>query len=83
MTKDDIKELVRQTIAKRLDVPILAVTDVATLVGDLGGDSLSSIELVADVEDQFDIEVVDDEIPHLQTVCDVASLVAEKLGVFA
>ncbi len=45
------------------------------LVDDLGADSLDSIELVLDMEREFDIEITDDEIDSIQTVQDIIDLV--------
>lgn len=79
MTPAVIKERVRELVAKHLDVPIEKVTDLSDLIGDLGGDSLTSVEIVMDVEEEFDIEINDDEAHSLLTIIDVANLVARKL----
>lgn len=79
MAESDIKELVREAVAKHMDVPVAKVTDAAKLIEDLGGDSLTSIELVMDFEEKFEIEITDDEAHNLMTIADVAKLVSRKL----
>ena len=47
------------------------------LVDDLGADSLDSIELVLDMEREFDIEIPDDAIDEVKTVQDIVTLVQD------
>lgn len=75
-----IADRVRKIIADLMHVPIAAVVDSATLTGDLGADSLDVVELAMDVEDEFAIDVSDDEIAQMVTVAATTELVTKKLG---
>jgi acyl carrier protein len=52
-----------------------SVTDDADLVDDLGGDSLDRVEIVMDIEDQFEREFPEDQVERLKTVGDVVALI--------
>jgi acyl carrier protein len=49
--------------------------DDADLVDDLGGDSLDRVEIVMDIEDQFEREFPEDQVERLKTVGDVVALI--------
>jgi acyl carrier protein len=50
------------------------------LVADLGFDSLQVLEVVAELEDRFDISIPPDEVPATRTVADVVDHVARLVG---
>ena len=57
---DQIKNRLRSVIAEQLGVKPETVTDSATLVDDLGADSLDAVEIVMAVEDEFALEITDE-----------------------
>lgn len=61
-------EKVRDLIADELDVDVEEVTREAKLADDLGADSLDAVELIMAIEDEFDIEVSDEEAQKFKTV---------------
>lgn len=61
-------ERVRNLIAEELDVDVEEVTLEAKLDDDLGADSLDAVELIMAIEDEFDIEVSDEEAQKFKTV---------------
>jgi len=61
-------ERVRKLIAEELDVDIAEVTLEANLDDDLGADSLDAVELIMAIEDEFEMEVSDEEAQKFKTV---------------
>ena len=71
---DDIKEVV----VEQLSVSADEVKDDAKFVEDLGADSLDVVELVMAFEEEFDIDIPDDEAEKIATVADVVAYVESK-----
>jgi len=65
MAPEEIARKVKGTIADRLGLPENEVLPAATLVEDLGADSLDIVELVMAIEEQFEVEIPDDEVQKL------------------
>ena len=72
MSDNSIEEKVRSIIVDQLGVESDKVTADAKFIEDLGADSLDTVELVMAFEENFDIEVPDEEAEKLQSVADVA-----------
>jgi acyl carrier protein len=56
------------------------VIPTASFIDDLGADSLDIVELVMAMEEEFDIEIPDDDAEKIQRVSDAVSYLKEKLG---
>jgi acyl carrier protein len=65
---DDVTERVRKTVSTILKVPAERVQPSAHLVRDLGMESIKSVELIAALEEEFDIEIDEDNIGDVVTV---------------
>ena len=74
------QEKVKQIIADQLGVKKEEVTDNAKFVDDLGADSLDTVELVMALDEEFGIEIPDDEAEKLATVGDALRYIDEKAG---
>ncbi len=74
------QDKVRQIIADQLGVKKEEVTDNAKFVDDLGADSLDTVELVMALEEEFGIEIPDEEAEKLVTVGDALRYIEEKAG---
>jgi acyl carrier protein len=80
MSDKSIEERVKDIIVDQLGVSADQVTPEAKFVEDLGADSLDTVELVMALEEEFDVEVPDDEAEKLQAVNDVVSFITSKKG---
>ena len=68
-----VLEKVIAILAEQFDVEEDKITEDTTLQDDLGADSLDVVDLLMSIEDEFEIEIPDDEIENIKTV---GSLVA-------
>ena len=73
----DIQEKVVKIIVDKLGVKESEVTPEATFVGDLGADSLDTVELVMEFEKEFGVQVADEDAEKFQTVGDVINYIEE------
>jgi acyl carrier protein len=64
----DIEARVKEIIVEQLGVDASEVTIQASFVNDLGADSLDTVELVMALEEEFDIEIPDEEAEKIQSV---------------
>ena len=71
------RKRVFETIAKTLMISELSIRNDDRLIEDLGADSLHSVELVAALEEEFNIEFNKKEIMKAKTVYDVLSFVSQ------
>ncbi len=78
MSDKSIEERVKDIIVDQLGVSADQVTPEAKFVEDLGADSLDTVELVMALEEEFDVEVPDDEAEKLQAVKDVVAFISSK-----
>ena len=74
------QDKIKQIIADQLGVKKEEVTDGAKFVDDLGADSLDTVELVMALEEEFGIEIQDEDAEKLQTVGDALKYIEEKAG---
>lgn len=77
-TQTDITNRVKKTIAEQLGVELSAVTDEKSFVADLGADSLDEIEMVMAIEDEFGIEIMDDDAEKITTVKEAIDYVVSR-----
>ncbi|MBO69102.1 MAG: acyl carrier protein [Acidiferrobacteraceae bacterium] len=70
-----IEERVKKIIVEQLGVSDEQVTQDASFVDDLGADSLDTVELVMALEEEFDVEIPDDEAENITTVKQAISFV--------
>ena len=80
MSDNSIEEKVRSIIVDQLGVESDKVTADAKFIEDLGADSLDTVELVMAFEENFDIEVPDEEAEKLQSVDDVVAYIEKVQG---
>ena len=78
MSEKSIEDKVRDIIVDQLGVNAEQVVKDARFIEDLGADSLDTVELVMAFEEEFSIEVPDEEAEKLQSVGDVVRYVEEN-----
>jgi len=71
----DIFERVKDIIVEQLDVDESQVTLEASFAEDLDADSLDVVELVMELEDEFDLEIADEEAEKISTVGDAVEYI--------
>ncbi len=74
-----IKERLRKVIAKELKVEPESIADDAHVGNDLGIDSADMISLLYDIEDEFKIEISDEEMGEISTIEGMYNLVSKKI----
>ena len=70
---------VKKIIVDQLDVEEDKVTEAASIPDDLGADSLDVVDLVMSFEEEFDIEIPDDQVEKIKTVGDIVKFIEEKV----
>ncbi|MBW2494891.1 MAG: acyl carrier protein [Deltaproteobacteria bacterium] len=73
-----LEDRVSAIIVEQLGVTKEELAPGASFIDDLGADSLDIVELVMAMEEEFDIEIPDDDAEKIQTIGDVISYVKEK-----
>ena len=73
-----VEEKVREIIVDQLGVDEKQVTAGASFIDDLGADSLDTVELVMALEEEFDIEIPDDEAEKIATVQDATNYINSR-----
>jgi acyl carrier protein len=73
-----IQDRVKKIIAEQLNVSEDKVVPEASFVGDLGADSLDTVELVMALEDQFETEIPDEDAQKILTVQDAITYVTNR-----
>ncbi len=79
MSEKTLEEKVKDIIVEQLGVNADQVTPEARFIDDLGADSLDTVELVMAFEEEFGVEVPDDEAEKLQTVNNVVEYLKENI----
>lgn len=77
---DEMISKANKIIVEHLGVEESKVTPDADFIDDLGADSLDVIELTMAFEDEFGVEIPDDDMEKVQTVGDAHNMLAEKLA---
>ena len=73
---DSILERVKRVVAETLEIDPASIDDTARFVEDLGAQSIQSVELVAAFEEEFDIDMDDDEALTVKTVDGAVGFIA-------
>jgi acyl carrier protein len=74
----DIAEKVKEIISQQLDVDMANIKPESSFIEDLGADSLAIVELVLAFEEQFEIDIPDEDTEKIRTVGDAVSYIQER-----
>lgn len=77
MTAEEILEKVKGIIVEQLGVAETAVVKEASFIDDLGADSLDIVELIMALEEEFDMEIPDEDAEKVVSVGDVVEYIKE------
>ncbi|MBI5826447.1 MAG: acyl carrier protein [Deltaproteobacteria bacterium] len=75
-----VENKVKKIIIDQLDVTEEEVTPQASFVDDLGADSLDTVEMVMAFEEEFNIEIPDEDAEKIKTVQDAVEYIQKKAG---
>ena len=75
-----VQDKITEIIVEQLGVKPEDVVPEASFVDDLGADSLDTVELVMALEEEFGIEIPDEDAEKIQTVGDAIRYIEEKAG---
>lgn len=70
-------EKVRDILCNQFDVQEEAITPATRISEDLGADSLDAVDMLMSLEDEFDVEIPDEEIENIKTVADLVAYIEE------
>ena len=73
-----IEERVRSIIVDQLALDVTKVSQTASFIDDLGADSLDIVELVMTMEEEFDLDIPDEDAEKMKTVGDVVKYITSK-----
>ena len=77
----DIFEKVKDLIADQLDVADKeSISEASSITDDLGADSLDVVDLVMALEDEFSVEIPEEDAENIKTVGDIVKYIEDKQG---
>lgn len=74
----DVFERIREMLAKQLEIEPEKITMESDILEDFEADSLDVVDMVMSLEDEFGIEIPDEQVENLRTVGDVVRYVEEN-----
>ena len=75
-----LEEKVKNLVITQLGVDAGKVTNDSSFIDDLGADSLDTVELVMAFEEEFDMEIPDEDAQKMRTISDVIAYLSDKLA---
>ena len=81
MKMEEVQSKLKEIVMDRLNAEEDQIKPEASLVEDLGADSLDIVELIMGIEEEFDIEIPDEDAEKLTTVGEAMNYVKSKLSV--
>ncbi len=79
LTAADIEEKVIQIVSEQMSVDKVEIKRTTSFVNDLNADSLDTVELVMELEDEFDMTIPDEEAEKLKTVGEAIDYIKKHL----
>ncbi len=76
---DSIEDKVINIICEQMGTTREKISDKTSFINDLGADSLDTVELVMNFEDEFEISIPDDDAEKIQTVGDAVGYIKDKV----
>jgi acyl carrier protein len=79
MDREELLSKVKDIVSDKLSISEDQVTEEASFIDDLGADSLDTVELIMALEDEFELDIPDEEAEKLDTVGKALDYVLEKV----
>ncbi len=76
----NLEEKVKNLVVTQLGVDAAKVTNDSSFIDDLGADSLDTVELVMAFEEEFDLEIPDEDAQRMRTISDVIDYLKDKVS---
>ena len=80
MSKEDLFAKIKENLVETLELDVDHVTLEMNIVEDLGADSISLMEFTLALEDEFGIEISDEDAEHILTLGQVVDYVSDKIN---
>ncbi len=77
---DSLETRIRTIVAEQLGVDMAELSAHASILDDLGADSLDVVEMVMSLEEEFDIEVPDEDVEEMRTISDVERYIVRAVA---
>ncbi len=74
-----VKDRVIEIVCEQMGQPKDKVSEETSFINDLGADSLDTVELVMELEDEFDLNIPDEEAENIRTVGDAIKYIEENM----
>ncbi len=71
---------VKKIISERLSVDESKITEDSSFIDDLGADSLDTVELIMQLEEEFDLQIPDEDAESISTVGKAVKYIEDRLG---
>lgn len=77
MSREEYAAKIKEIVAEQLNCEIEKLTDETLFVEDLNADSLEIVELIMALEQEFEIEISEDDVEKIKTIGNLADLITE------
>ena len=74
-----VLEKVKMILSSQVDVEEDSITPETNIADDLGADSLDVVDMLMSLEDEFDVEIPDEEIERIRTVGELVAYIEENM----
>jgi len=78
--RSQVAERIIQIVAEKMDKPKEEISEDKSIINDLGADSLDVVEVIMDIEDEFDLSIPEEEAQKINTIGDAIDYVTEHAG---
>lgn len=79
MVLDTLKEIIADALGNRLKINVSDINESTEFIADLHADSVDIATIICDIEDEFNIEIEDEQIEGIETVGDVAQRIGQLI----
>ena len=74
-----VLEKVKKIICDQLDIEESIITMDSVIIEDLGADSLDVVDIIMSLEEEFDMEIPDEQVENIKTIGDIVKYIEENL----